>query len=246
MLLLSSIVCALTITAFADAQITLGTAGKYGVFAATTITNTGSTVVNGKLGLSPGSSITGFLPGIATANDIDNGAAVTAKTDIQNLYNALTALTVTTDLTGQDLGGMTLTSGVYGYSSSGFLTGTLFLDAQHNPNAVFVFKFVSTLVTGAADGSSVVLINGAQGCNVYWQVGSSATVSTYTAFAGNIIAYTSITANTGATVDGGLYALGGAVTLQGNTINSCGGVALSTITSNFRFDGIHLNRTNND
>src|ERR1700733_1681751 len=102
MLIFLSLICGLAITAFVDAQITLGTAGQYGAFAATTITNTGNTVITGKIGLSPGTSITGFPPGIATGQDINNGAATTAKGDIQAAYNALVALPVTTDLTGTD------------------------------------------------------------------------------------------------------------------------------------------------
>jgi len=227
MLLTLSLICGLATTAFVDAQITLGTAGQYGVFAATTITSTGSTEITGKIGLSPGTSITGFPPGINTGMDISNEAATAAKQDIQSAYSSLVALPVDTDLTGQDLGGMTLTPGVYGFSSSGGLTGTLVLDGQGDQNALFVFKFGSTITT--ATSSSVVLTNGAQSCNVYWQVGSSATLGTNTAFVGNVIAQTSITATTDVTVsDGGLYALSAAVTLDTNTINpagSCGGVA---------------------
>ena len=174
MLALSSLVCALALAAFGDAQL-LGSAAQYGVFAASTITNTGNTVVNGNIGLSPGSSITGFPPGIFTGTqDINNGAATTAKNDIQTAYNSLAGMAANTDLTGQDLGGMTLQSGVYKFSSSGQLTGTLTLNAAGNPNALFVFQFGSTLTTASA--ASVVLIGGAQACNVYWQVGSSATL----------------------------------------------------------------------
>jgi hypothetical protein len=227
MLILHASIYGLAFAAIASAQITLGTAGAYGVFAASQITNTGATVINGKVGLTPGTSVTGFPPGLASgAIDINNGAATTAESDIQSAYNALAALPVNTDLTGQDLGGQTLLSGVYGFSSSGGLTGSLTLDAQGDANALFVFKFGTTLTTAVA--SSVILTNGAQGCNVYWQVGSSATLQTGTQFIGHVLASASITANNQAVVSsGGLFALTGAVTLDQNTISaigSCGGV----------------------
>jgi len=232
MLFFSSFVCGLALAALADAQaINLGTASPYGVFAASTITNTGLTVIGGKIGLSPGTSITGFPPGIASAQDIGNTAATTAKGDIAAAYSALASLAPTADLTGQDLGGMTLGSGVYKFSSSGFLTGTLTLDGQGNPDALFVFQFGSTLIT--ASNSAVVLINGAQACNVYWQVGSSATLGTGTAFTGYVLATASITATTGVSVNGGLYAMTAAVTLDTNAVNpqgNCVGTVATSIT----------------
>ncbi|TKA76794.1 hypothetical protein B0A55_05838 [Friedmanniomyces simplex] len=194
MLCSKAFVCALGLGALADAQLSLGTASGYGVFAASTITNTGLTTVGARIGLSPGSSITGFLPGINLGEDIDNAAAVQAKADIQSLYNALVAMPATTVLTGQDLGGQTLDAGVYSFASSGGLTGILTLDGQGDPNAVFVFQFGSTLTTATA--AAVVLINGAQACNVYWQVGSSATLGTATVFAGVVVAQASITVTT--------------------------------------------------
>ncbi|KAK5126051.1 hypothetical protein LTR85_011406 [Meristemomyces frigidus] len=233
MLYAKSFICALGLGALADAQITLGSAGAYGVFAASTITNTGLTTVGAKIGVSPGTAITGFPPGIATGQDTSNAAAAAAHADIVTAYNALAALAVTTDLTGQDLGGQVLDAGVYGFSSSGGLTGILTLDGQGNPDAVFVFKFGSTLTTATA--SSVVLINGAQACNVYWQVGSSATLGTATVFAGNVIAQASITVTTGVSLllGGGFYAVTAAVTLDTNVIDplgSCGGTSVVTTT----------------
>ncbi|OQN95532.1 hypothetical protein B0A48_18641 [Cryoendolithus antarcticus] len=204
--------------------IQLGLVGPYGVFAATTITNTGNTNIAAKIGLSPGTSITGFGPGISQGQDAGllNLAATLAKADLLVAYASITLLSVGADLTGQDLGGRTLYSGVYQFSSSGGLTGQLILDAQNNPNAVFVFKFGSTLTTASA--SSVVLINGAQACNVYWQVGSSATFGTGTQFLGVVLAQASITATTGTSLSrGALYALNAAVTLDTVTIGgSCG------------------------
>ena len=127
----------------------------------------------------------------------------------------------TENLTGQDLGGMTLLPGVYHFDSSAFLTGTLTLDAQGDPEARFDFQIGSTLIT--ASGSSVQVINSADACNVYWQVGSSATIGTDTTFAGHILALTSITMNTNATIlEGSALARNGAVTLDSNTIAACG------------------------
>ena len=127
-------------------------------------------------------------------------------------------------MTGIDLGGLTLTPGVYCFSSSAQLTGTLTLNALGNPGAVWVFQIGSTLTT--ASGSSVVFINGGQPCGAFWQVGSSATLGTTTTFSGNILALASITLNTGATSAGGLFARTGAVTLDTNVVSvvgSCGG-----------------------
>nr|OQO24754.1 hypothetical protein B0A51_14035 [Rachicladosporium sp. CCFEE 5018] len=204
--------------------IQLGLVGPYGAFAASTITSTGNTNIAARIGLSPGTAITGFPPGINQGQDAGllNLAATAAKADLLVAYSSITLLSVGADLTGQDLGGRTLNSGVYQFSSSGGLTGQLILDAQNNPNAVFVFKFGSTLTTASA--SSVVLINGAQACNVYWQVGSSATFGTGTQFVGVVLAQASITATTGMSLTkGGLYALNAAVTLDTVTIGgSCG------------------------
>jgi type VI secretion system secreted protein VgrG len=124
-------------------------------------------------------------------------------------------------LTGQDLGGLTLTPGVYCFSTSAQLTGTLTLDAQGNSSAVFIFKIGSTLTTASA--SSVLLINSASSCGVFWQVGSSATLGTGTALAGTIVALTSITLNTGSSVSGRTLARNGAVTLDDNNVTLCTG-----------------------
>jgi ice-binding like protein/exosortase sorting signal-containing protein len=137
------------------------------------------------------------------------------------VYNNLASAPCNTDLSGQDLGGKTLTPGVYCYSTSAQLTGTLTLDAQGNPNASFIFKIGSTLTTASA--SSVLLINSASSCGVFWQVGSSATLGTGTALAGSIVALTSITLNTGASVTGRALARNGAVTLDDNNVTVCSG-----------------------
>ena len=188
--------------------------------AGSTITNTGPSVLTGDLGLSPGTSLTGF--GLATVNGATHAAdaaAAQAKLDLTAAYDAAAALPVPpgNDLTGTDLGSRTLTSGTYRYSSSAQLTGAVTLDAQGDPNARFVFQIGSTLTT--APGSSVNLVGGASPCNVYWQVGSSATIDTTTAFQGNLLALTSITVNNAASVRGRLLAQGGAVTLINNVLD---------------------------
>jgi uncharacterized repeat protein (TIGR01451 family) len=216
--LLSIMLCLAPI--FLHSQIDLGSAATFGVLGASTVTNTGFTVITGNLGVSPGTAITGFPPGIVTGGEFtdSNPVAVTAQSDALIAYNTAASLPLTEVLTGQDLGGLTLGPGVYFFASSAQLTGTLTLDAQGNPNAIFVFQIGSTLTT--ATGSAVVMINGGVPHNVFWQVGSSATLGTATAFQGNIIANTSVTATTGASVLGSLIALNGAVTLDDNLITA--------------------------
>jgi type VI secretion system secreted protein VgrG len=205
----------------------LGTAADFAVLGASTVTNTGLTVVNGgHVGVSPGSAITGFFPpGVVNSPGtihLNDAAAQQAHTDAQTAYNNLAAATVTQDLTGQDLGNVStlanpLTPGVYHFNTSAQLTGTLYLDAQSNPNSVFIFQIGSTLTT--ASGSSVIVINApANWCSKYWQVGSAATLGTSTAFVGTIIAHDSITMNTSASLYGRALALNAAVTLDTNAI----------------------------
>jgi hypothetical protein len=208
----------------------LGVAGSFGVLASSTVTNTGPTVVTGDLGVSPGTAITGFTgfppggPGtvIGTIHSAD-AVAGQAQTDTTTAYNALAGQGCNVDLTGQNLGGMTLTPGAYCFSSSAFLTGTLTLDGQGNPGAVWVFQIGSTLIT--ASGSQVNFINSGQSCGAFWQVGSSATLGTGSTLRGNVLALASITATTGARSFGALLARNGAVTLDTNVVNvvgSCG------------------------
>ncbi|HEV7516020.1 MAG TPA: ice-binding family protein [Thermoanaerobaculia bacterium] len=212
------------------AQPVLGSAQTFSVLGASTVTNTGSTLVTGDLGVSPGSAVTGFPPGIVTGGTIHAGDAVAlqAQTDLTAAYNTAAATPCTADLTGQDLGGLTLTPGVYCFNSSAQLTGTLTLNAQGNAGAVFLFKIGSTLTT--ASNSSVLLINGGSSCNVTWQVGSSATLGTGTAFGGNILALTSITLNTGARVSGRALARNGAVTLDTSNVAGCAGAITAVPT----------------
>jgi len=207
-------------TARAATSPALGTAGTFGVLAGSTVTNTGPTTVIGDLGVSPGTAVTGFPPGLVTGltHTGTDAVAIQAQTDATAAYNNAAGQPCDVTLTGQDLGGKTLTPGVYCFASSAQLTGQLILDGQGNPSSVFIFQIGSTLTT--ASTASVVLINGAQPCssNIFWQVGSSATLGTNTSFTGNILALASITLNTGTVTNGGLYAQTGAVTLDSNNV----------------------------
>ncbi|MEO7271062.1 MAG: ice-binding family protein [Vicinamibacterales bacterium] len=204
----------------AAAAPSLGTAQSYAVVAGSAVTNTGPTTISGDLGLSPGSSVTGFPPGqfLTGAIHAADAAALSAQTSVTQAYNSLAGEPCTQTLTGQDLGGLTLTPGVYCFATSAQLTGTLTLDGQGNPAALFIFKTGSTLTT--ASGSSVSLIGGASPCNVFWQVGSSSTLGTGSTFAGNILALTSITVTTGTTLNGRALARNGAVTLDASSITA--------------------------
>ena len=213
-----ALLCA-AVPARAQTAPSLGTAESFAVLGGSTVTNTGSSLIGGDLGVSPGSAVTGFPPGLVFGGTIHEADAVAASAQnaVTTAYNALVGQPCTADLTGQDLGGRTLTQGVYCFSSSAQLTGTLTLDAQGDANAVFVFRIGSTLTT--ASNSSVLVINGGLNCNTFWQVGSSATLGTGTTFAGNILALTSITLTTNARVFGRVLARNGAVTLDTNTID---------------------------
>jgi uncharacterized repeat protein (TIGR01451 family) len=196
----------------------LGTAQSFGVLGASTVTNTGPTNVNGDLGVWPGTAVTGFPPGIVSGGVIHTNDAVAqqAQSDVTIAYNSLAGMPCNTNLTGQDLGGLTLAPGVYCFNTSAQLTGTLRLDGQGNPDAVFIFQVGSTLVT--ASNAAVLTINGAQNCDAFWQVGSSATLGTGTSFIGSILALASVTMNTNATLSGRAMARTGAVTMDSNAI----------------------------
>lgn len=200
----------------------LGTAADFAVLGGSAVTNTGNTVVQGELGVSPDTAVTGFPPGVVTGGTIhvNDAVAQQAQSDLTVAYNGLAGLACDQDLTGQDLGGQTLAPGVYCFSTSAQLTGTLTLDAGGDSNAEFIFQIGSTLTT--ASNSVVDVVDSGESCNVYWQVGSSATIGTATAFAGNIVALTSITLTTGASADGSLLARNGAVTLDSNGVSVCG------------------------
>lgn len=204
--------------AFAATPVGLGTATSYSVLAGTTVTNTGLTTLQGDLGVSPGSAITGFPPGVSTgAVHAADAVALQAQSDVITAYNNAAGQPLNTSVSG-DLVGLTLTEGVYNSTSSLALSGRLTLDGQGNPNSVFVFQAASTLITASA--SSIVLINGARACNVFWQVGSSATLGTASHFKGTILALTSITVQTGTTVEGRALARNGQVSLDTNVFTS--------------------------
>jgi len=214
------IFCSLLALSLNAGPINLGDAGSYSVLAGSTVTNTGATVVSGDLGVSPGSAITGFPPGTVggTIHAADAHAA-TAQVALTTLYNLLAGYAVTQNLTGQDLGGLTLTPGVYKFDTSAQLTGALTLNPLGDPNSLFIFQIGSTLTT--ATDSSVVTTDDAACCNVFWQIGSSATLGTGTDFRGNIVALTSITLNSGADITyGRALARNGAVTLDTNNISN--------------------------
>jgi len=203
----------------AQPTVNLGTTASYAVLAGSTITNTGATTVTGDIGLFPGTAFTG-QPSVTIngAVNINNAAASQAQLDLVTAYDDAAGRTPVTSIP-TELGGTTLKPGVYASAAGTFLiTGTLTLDAQGDPNAVFIFQMGSTLTT--ASGSRVKLINGARFCRVFWQVGSSATLGTNSRFVGHILALTSIAAQTGATVQGQLLARNGVVTLDTNTITN--------------------------
>ncbi|WP_328299910.1 ice-binding family protein [Streptomyces sp. NBC_00435] len=197
----------------------LGTATSFAVLAGSEITNTGPSVITGDLGVSPGTAITGFPPGLVIGTQHSgpvDPVGLQAKSDPVVAYNNAAGQSSDAVLP-PDAGGLTLVPGVYTASSTLGLTGTLTLDAQNNPDAVWVFQVGSGLTT--ASSSSVSLINGASPCNVFWQIGSSATLGTDTSFVGTIMALTSISLTTGADIDGRALARNGAVTMDTNVIN---------------------------
>lgn len=193
--------------------------GGFSVLAGSAVTNTGSTTVSGDVGISPGTAVTGFPPGLASGTiDIADSAAAQAQAALTAGYIDAAGRSGATTVSG-DLVGKTLTAGVYKSTSSLAVTGNLTLDAQGDPNAVFIFQIASTLTTGS--GSHIILANGASACRVFWQVGSSATLGTYSDFKGNIMALTSITITTGVNLEGRALARNGAVTMDTDVITGC-------------------------
>jgi hypothetical protein len=210
-----------TANAVIVATIDLGTASNFSVLAGTTVTNSGNSVLAGGVGVSPGTAITGFPPG--TAATIEGGTSVATNAQAASTAAYLDALNRPVDFTvAADLTGLTLVGGVYSAAAKAPLSlpGTLTLDGEGNPNTVFIFQTDSTLITGP--GSTVSLINGAQACNVFWQVGSSATLDTGSTFVGNILALTTITVADSVTVQGRALAQNGAVTLLNDNFTSVG------------------------
>ena len=197
----------------------LGSAGNFAVLAGTTVTNTGPSWITGELGVAPGSAVTGFPPGKSGVQHKGDSVATTAQTNLAAAYTNAAAQPCpgTHNFTGVNLGGKNLTPGVYCQTTAPSLTGTLTL----NGSGIYIFQIGSTLVT--ASGARVVLIGGAQPCQIFWQVGSSATIATSTTFLGNIMALTSIAMQTGATLNGRALARNGAVTLDTNRIIQASG-----------------------
>ena len=237
--LISTVALALAVPTSASAAVVptvpMATAGNYAVLGAETVTNTGPSTLNASLGVSPGSSITGFPPGIVNApgvTDTTNAAAAQAQVDLTAAYDNAAGRPVDATTTA-DLGGLILQGGVYAGPSTGALalTGTLTLDAAGDPTTVFIFTTNSTLTT--ASSSVVSLINGAQACNVFWRVGSSATLGSGSVFVGSILANVSVTVNDSVTVQGRALARTGAVTLINDTFTrpSCNLTAPTTTTA---------------
>jgi len=201
----------------AQSPVPLGTSGNFAVLAGSTVTNTGNTVITGNVGVSPGTAITGFPPGVITGVfHAGDAVAGTAQNDLTTAFVYAAGQPSNGTLSG-DIGGQTFLPGVYTTASSLGITGTVTLNGNGNSSAVFIFQIGSTLTT-AATNSVVNLIGGAQASNVFWEVGSSATLGTSTTFNGTILAQASITVNTGAILNGRALARTGAVTLAGNTI----------------------------
>ncbi|HMJ02630.1 MAG TPA: ice-binding family protein [Conexibacter sp.] len=224
--LVAGLIFAVVPAAAQAAPVDLATVSPFVVLGGATVTNTGPSVLNGDLGVSPGTALVGFgLPAVVNgATHANNAVAAQAQSDLTTAYDVAAGQPVApaNDLTGTNLGNRTLTAGAYRFTSSAQLTGRLTLNAQGDPNAQFVFKIASALTTASA--SSVALTNGASACNVYWQVGSSATLGTTTAFQGNLMALTSISLNNGATVIGRMLARNGQVSLINNVLSApqCG------------------------
>ncbi len=206
-----------TANAVGPTTVGLRTADSFAVLAGSGITNTGPTTINGDVGSFPTTTQTGFASVTLTGtNHAGDGVTQGAKTDLTTAYNDAAGRTPVTTVP-TELGGTTLAAGVYNAASGTFgLTGTVTLNGGGDATSVFIFQMASTLTT--ATGSMVSLTGGAQSCNVFWQVGSSATLGGSTTFRGNILALTSITLVTAATVDGRVLARNGAVTLDTNTI----------------------------
>jgi hypothetical protein len=205
----------------AQLPVPLGTSASFGVLAGSTVTNTGPTIEHGNLGVSPGSMVTGFPPGIVLGGSIFAAVptAATAQNDSTTAYLNAQARPCPGPALPGNIGGLTMMPGVYCTGSSVGITGNVTLNGNGNPNAVFIFQIGTTLTT-AAGNSQVILIGGAQASNVFWQVGSSATLGTNTIFNGTILALASITLTSGAVLNGRALAQTGAVTLAANTITA--------------------------
>ena len=209
--------------AFAATDPGLGTAGNFAVLAGTTVTNTGPSWITGLLGVSPGAAVTGFPPGTSGVQHKADSVALTAENDLGTAYTNAAAQPCPggNNFTGVNLGGKTLVPGVYCQTTAPTLTGTLTL----NGSGIYIFQIVPATTLVTASGASVVLIGGAQPCQIFWAVGSSVTLAPSTTFVGNILSLQSIAMQTGATLNGRALARNAAVTLDTNRIiqpSGCG------------------------
>jgi hypothetical protein len=199
-----------------QAPVALGSASTFAVLAGSTVTSAGATAVDGDLGVSPGTTMTG-APTVKGTTHLGDAVAAQAQLDLTSAYNDAAGRTVSPITVAGNLGGQTLTQGLYKSTSSlEISSGDLTLDAQGDANAVFIFQMASTLTTTA--GRKVILSGGAKAANIVWQVGSSATLGTTSVMKGNILALASITLTTGATLEGRALARTGAVTLESNAV----------------------------
>jgi hypothetical protein len=196
----------------------LGTAAGFGVLAAGAISNTGLSNVTGNLGVDPSAAVVGFPPGVVTGTIYkDDSVALQAKDDLATAYIALAGDLCTENLTGQNLGGLTLTPGVYCYSSAASLSGTLTLNTEGDTNGLYVFQIEGSLT---ASGSSSVIMTSGSGCNVFWQIGGSAVLGSQTAFAGSILSVGAITMGAGANITGVAMTQDGSVAMSTNHVAS--------------------------
>jgi len=214
----------LALSAGSEAQdlVSLGSAAFFGALGATTVVNTGLTYVIGNVGVYPGSAIVGFNPqglgGYSGTKESSSPSATEAQSDAHLAYSYITSLAPDDVLSGRNLGGLTLTPGVYDFATTATLTGNLTLDTGGDPSAQFVFRMGTTLTTSAL--SQIIVQDGGSAPNVFWRVGSSATIATKTTFVGSIIAYTAITIGHQVISAGSFIALGAAVTLDDNSITA--------------------------
>jgi hypothetical protein len=206
-----------TTGACSQAAVVLGSAASFAVLAYSTITNSGNTTIVGDLGLSPGSSVTG-APTVTGVEHVDDPVAVKAIADLATAYADAAGRTLCPRIVAGDLGGQTLTPGLYASSSSlAISSGDLTLDAEGDGDAVFIFQIATSLTTAAAD--KVILVHGAKAANIYWQVGTAPSFAATSAFKGTILAHDAISLGAGATLDEGrALSLTAAVNLDGNTI----------------------------
>jgi hypothetical protein len=231
-LIIIASVGALVVYAASPAPTNLRTASNFAVLAGSAITNIGSSVVSGDLGISPGTAVTGFPPGVLNGTQhVADATAAQAKSDLSTAYNDLVGRTPVTRI-GTELGGTIVGPGVYDSGDGTFgLTGTLTINAGGDQSAIFIFKSATTFIT--ASGSNVVLAGGAQACNIFWIVGSSATLGTNSTLQGNLLALTSVTLTTNSRVIGSVLAQNGAVTLDSSTVtkSTCATPTASVATS---------------